>query len=133
MWNYIVSNPLTFLSILISIIMVVIAIINCIKSGNLKQLFIIINEIPNLIKEAETLIGEGNGKVKFNYVKNAIKIMCLSKGVKINDEVIETIINEQVEMSKNVNVYGGKKVDFKSEQNENEKTTNIVPVNAIIN
>ena len=133
MLSYIVNNSLTFLSILISIIMVVIAIINCIKSGNLKQLFIIINEIPNLIKEAEALIGSGNGKVKFNYVKNTIKLMCLSKGIKINDDVIETIINEQVEMSKNVNVYGGKSVDFKSEQTENEKATNIVPVNTIIN
>ena len=133
MLSYIVNNPLTFISILISIVMVVVALINCIKSGNLKQLFIIINEIPNLIKEAETLIGSGNGKVKFNYVKNAVKIMCLSKGLKINDEVIETIINEQVEMSKNVNVKGGQSVDFKSEQTENEKATNIVPVNTIIN
>ena len=133
MLSYIVNNPLTFISILFSMIMVVVALINCIKSGNLKQLFIIINEIPNLIKEAETLIGSGNGKVKFNYVKNAIKIKCLSKGVKINDDVIETIINEQVEMSKNVNVKGGQSVDFKSEQVENEKATNIVPVNTIIN
>lgn len=133
MLSYIVNNPLTFISILFSMVMVVVALINCIKSGNLKQLFIIINEIPNLIKEAETLIGNGNGKVKFNYVKNAVKIMCLSKGVKINDDVIETIINEQVEMSKNVNVKGGQSVEFKSEQIENEKATNIVPVNTIIN
>ena len=133
MLSYIVNNPLTFISILISMVMVVVALINCIKSGNLKQLFIIINEIPNLIKEAETLIGSGNGKVKFNYVKNAVKIMCLSKGLKINDDVIETIINEQVEMSKNVNVKGGQRVVFKSEQTENEKVTNIVPVNTIIN
>lgn len=133
MLDYIVNNPLTFISILFSMVMVVVALINCIKSGNLKQLFIIINEIPNLIKEAETLIGSGNGKVKFNYVKNAIKIMCLSKGLKINDEVIETIINEQVEMSKNVNVMGGQSVDFKSEHTENEKATNILPVNTIVN
>lgn len=133
MINYILNNPLTFISILISIVMVIIALINCVKSCNLKQLFLILNEVPNLISEAEMLIGRGKGNLKLTYVKNAIKLLCLSKGIKINDDVIETIINEQVEMSKNVNVCGGIATDFKSEKNEVEDTASNNAINPIIN
>lgn len=76
-------------SLIVTTISIIIAFIKTIKTGKKEKIIKlakIVKQIPDIINEAEELLGAGNGKAKLSYVLNKLNIKCLQFGIEFDEQ-----------------------------------------------
>lgn len=99
-----IQTIISILSGIVALFWLVVAIIKWIKNGNAKKTLALISVIPELVKEAEKMFGNGHGSDKFKWVMTTLKNMALETKTKFDSTVIGNQVNDVVDATNNVNV-----------------------------
>ena len=99
-----IQTIISVLSGIVALFWLVVAIIKWIKNGNAKKTLALVSVIPELVKEAEKMFGNGHGSDKFKWVMTTLKNMALETKTKFNSTVIGNQVNDVVDATNNVNV-----------------------------
>lgn len=122
-----IQTIISVLSGIVALFWLVVAIIKWIKNGNAKKTLALVSVIPELVKEAEKMFGNGHGSDKFKWVMTTLKNMALETNTKFDSTVIGNQVNDVVDATNNVNV---DKFPFSTETGICEaKTVDSVPKN----
>lgn len=103
-WQFLVDYGLTILSAIATVISLIFALIKARKSNNSKAMVQIFAKIPELVTQAETIFGNGNGQAKFNYVLTELRVFAIEKGITLDISETTQQIESVVATTKNVNV-----------------------------
>lgn len=104
MGKFFLENWESILSIVFGIVSIAIMIVGWIKSGNKSGLLKLYAQIPRLVIEAEQLYGAGHGVAKLNYVVTELRVYAMENKVKITKDELIDLVNNEVAMTKQVNV-----------------------------
>ena len=76
--------------------------------------------IPNLVVQAETLFGKGNGTAKLNYVLTELRVYALENHISVSNEELKVHIESVVSATNQVNTDKTPNVEI----NENTASAN---------
>lgn len=99
-----IQTVISVLSGIVALFWLVVAIIKWIKNGNAKKTLALVSVIPELVKEAEKMFGNGHGADKFKWVMTTLKNMALETKTKFDATIIGNQVNDVVDATNNVNV-----------------------------
>lgn len=102
--DIIVRYGVTILSVALAIVGLIMSIIKAHRAGNTKGVLNLYAQIPNLVAQAESLFGKGNGIAKLNYVLTELRVYAMENNITINKEDLTEQINSVVSTTKVVNV-----------------------------
>lgn len=112
------DNIVTALSLISLIISLIFLIRKAKKSGNIKGVLDLLNLIPNLVVQAETLFGVGNGTAKLNYVLTELRVYALEHNISVTNDELKLQIENVVSATNQVNTNKTPNLEI------NENTTN---------
>lgn len=90
----------TIISLAISAISIIAAIIQTIRKGKKSktvELAKVVQKIPEFIKEAEEIIGNGKGIAKLSYVMNKIQLQCQLSGITYQEQAFKEEVEKILE------------------------------------
>lgn len=79
------------------IIATIITTLSKIKSNKDVKLAQILQALPDAIKDAETVFGNGNGAAKLIYVLTKVNIACVNLGIQYDEEVWKNMVEKILE------------------------------------
>lgn len=95
-----VETIIQWSSVAITAVSIIIAVYKTIKTKNkqkIVELAKIVQTIPDIINEAEEVLGSGTGKAKLTYALNKLNIKCLQAGIEFDEqgltEEIENVLS----------------------------------------
>lgn len=114
------DNIVAVLSLISLIISIIFIIIKAKKNGNIKGVLDLLGLIPNLVVQAETLFGKGNGTAKLNYVLTELRVYALENHISVSNEELKVHIESVVSATNQVNTDKTPNVEI----NENTASAN---------
>lgn len=100
----IISYVFAGLSCVGMIVSIILSIIKSKKAGSSNITSTLLQQLPNLITEAEQMFGSGKGIYKLQWVLTQLEILALKNNTILNRETWTNYINSYVETTNNVNV-----------------------------
>lgn len=121
--QFLLDNFVTILSLIALVISLIITIIKAKKNGNIKGVLDLVGLIPNLVVQAETLFGKGNGTAKLNYVLTELRVYALENGISVTNEELKLQVESVVSATNQVNTEKTPKTEIT--QNEITASTEV--------
>lgn len=112
------DNIVTILSLLALVVSLIITFIKAKKNGNIKGVLDLVHLIPNLVVQAESLFGKGNGTAKLNYVLTELRVYALEHNICVTNEELKVQVESVVNATNQVNINKTPNVEI------NENTAN---------
>ena len=98
------DNIVTILSLLALVVSLIITFIKAKKNGNIKGVLDLVHLIPNLVVQAESLFGKGNGTAKLNYVLTELRVYALEHNICVTNEELKVQVESVVNATNQVNI-----------------------------
>lgn len=97
------ENIVTILSLVALVVSLIITIVKAKKNGNIKGILDLVSLIPNLVVQAESLFGKGNGTAKLNYVLTELRVYALEHNISVTNDELKIQVESVVSATNQVN------------------------------
>lgn len=93
----IISYVLLGIGVLSTIVSIGVAVAKAKKNGNTKKIVDLVNSIPSLVRQAETMFGVGKGTAKMAWVLQELRLKAMEDNICITTADLEKQVNDNVE------------------------------------